>query len=192
MDKKIGVVITIIIILIAISTGCFGSEAPKPKKTELVETSGNMNGTTGWLESAGSGTNDGDQIYLPLTGDIPIFLNDTNVYSITFTLNFKDFDTSHSSTDQNSPEDYVEASIDGLDVTGSGTTPCMITLTIKANKTDEEQEYIQPELNIHVEGKCYCEITYPMTNRPSALRLFTRDQGVAYELSAAYKYHEIK
>ena len=192
MDKKIGLVITIILLITAISTGCFQNEKVGSKGTELVETKGELNSTTGWLDSTSSQSRDGDLIYVTLDNDIPVFLNDTNIFSITFTINFRDYDNAHSGTDQNSPEDYVEATVSSFNATASGTTPCMLSLTIKGNKTDEEQEYFPPELNIHVTGKCYCEITYPLTPRPSALNLYTRDLGVAYEISASYKYHVVK
>jgi hypothetical protein len=192
MDKKLVIIITIILIFVSTTAGCFEEKRPSSKGVEFVETNGALNGTTGWLDSTENQGRDGDQIYVDLNSQIQVFLNDTNIYSITLTLNFDDYDSAHQSTDGNSPEDKVDVVVEGYDATGSGTTPCMITLNIKGNMTDGVQDYISPELTITVTGRCYCEITYPRTGRPSAINLYTRDLGVAYEVSSVYKYHEIK
>jgi hypothetical protein len=193
MNKRVGIVLIILVMLVAISTGCFEDNPPKPQSIELVETNGALNNTVGWLESTDTNGRDDDMIYMELESDIQLFLNDTNIYSISISLNFQDYDQAHSGTDENSPEDYVEVSVDGFDdVMGSGSTPCMINLNIKANKTEDVYDYISPELNIHVVGKCYCEITYPNTGRPSLINLYTQDQGVAYDISAEYKFHKME
>jgi hypothetical protein len=192
MDKKLVIIITIILIFVSTTAGCFEEDKPKPKGIELVEANGALNGTTGWIDSTDVNGRDGDQIYVELSGQIPVYLNDTNIYSITISLSFDDHDTAHEGSDGNSPEDRVDVQVEGYDATGSGTTPCMITLNLKGNMTDGVQDYINPELNILVTGQCYCEITYPRTGRPSLMNLYTRDQGIAYEVSSVYKYHEIQ
>jgi hypothetical protein len=192
MDKKLVIIITIILIFVSTTAGCFEEKKPKSNGVQLIETNGALNGTTGWIDSTENNGRDGDQIYVDLNGQIQVFLNDTNIYSITITLSFEDYDSAHQNSDGESPEDKVEVAVEGYDATGSGTTPCMITLNLKGNMTDGVQDYINPELNILVTGQCYCEITYPRTGRPSLMNLYTRDQGVAFEVSSVYKYHEMK
>jgi hypothetical protein len=190
MNKRLLVVIFIILLLVASTAGCFGDD--KKKKSgggELVEASGSLNSTSGWLNSQDQNGRDDDRIYVILNSEIQLFLNDTSIISISITLNFQDYDSDHQDTDGNSPEDEVEVTVEGYDVSGAGTTPCMIMLDLKSNETDGIVDYLPSELTLQVTGRCFCEITYPPTGRPSLINLYTRDQGVAYDVAAEYEYH---
>ncbi len=190
MNKKLVVIIFIILLLAAATAGCFGDNKKKKSSGgEMVEASDSVNNTVGWLSSNTNDGNEDGQVYRELQGSIPLFLNETSILKISIVLNFQDYDSAHSSSDGSSPEDEVEVSVEGFDVSGSGTTPCMIMLDLKSNETDDNVEYLPSELTISVTGKCFCEITYPMTGRPSLIRFYTPDQGVAYDMSAEYEYH---
>jgi hypothetical protein len=118
-------------------------------------------------------------------------LNNTNVYAVTIEISFDDYDAAHSSTDSASPPDDVEVTVDGFNETGSGTTPSNQRFDLMGNATQGgETESLPTEITFDVHAICYCETTYPKTGRPSAIILATRDQGVAYEISATYQYLE--
>jgi hypothetical protein len=190
MNKKMVIVLIILLLIAAASTGCFGEEKKKKPGIKVIDSKGELNATLGWLDSNSNDGNEDGQVYRELEGSIPVFFNGSTITSISIVLNFQDYDSSHSTSDGNSPEDYVEVSIDGFDATGAGTTTCMITLDLKSNETDGTITYLPSELSISVTGKCFSEITYPTTGRPSLIRLYTPDQGVSYDLSAKYEYEE--
>lgn len=190
MNKKVIIGLIIVLILASAGSGCFGDKKTTNGGQTQIEVDGTLNSTSGWLESTDVNGREGDDIYVELDSSISLFLNDTNIMSIAIMLKFDDYDSAHSGTDGNSPEDEIEVMIEEYNVSGRGTTTTTINLNIDGNETNGEQEYLPSEIIIKVSGRCYCEITYPYVNRPSAINLYTRDQGVAYTVSATYKFHE--
>lgn len=192
MNKKIAIALFIIIMITGALSGCFGkSESKKSSKPDLEPTHGEYPAETGWIQSEGDLTTDEMGPYLMATGTISLILNNSNVFQAQVNLDFDDYDPAHSGTDGASPADDVEVSITtgGLDETRSGTTPTGMVFDLMANTTsDGEQGSLPSEITFSVTAKCYCETTYPITGRPSAFILATRDQGVAYEISASYQY----
>ncbi|WP_455392638.1 hypothetical protein, partial [[Eubacterium] cellulosolvens] len=192
MDKKIALIIVIILLITAALAGCFGeSESKKPKKPELEPTHGEYPAETGWIQSSGDLATDEKGPFLIATGTITLILNHTNVFAAQIDITFDDYDSAHSGTDGASPADEVDITIStgGFNESGSGTTPTSISFDLMGNTTtDSEQESLPSEITFNVHAVCYCETTYPITGRPSAFILATRDQGVAYEISASYQY----
>ena len=172
--------------------GCFGdSESNKPSKPKLEPTPGEYPAETGWLESGDQEARDGDQIYVEVNSQISIVLNNTNTFSVSIELQFQDYDDAHSGSDGSSPPDEVEISLtnEGFNESASGTTPASFTFDLMGNQTDDDYESLPSELTFDVYAKCFCEITYPMSGRPSLMNLYVRDNGVAYEISASYQYY---
>ncbi len=194
MNKKLLIILSIILILTATFAGCFGKSEDKGSKgPQFEEATGEYPAETGWLESGTAEARENDQIYVEVDSEITIVLNDTNVYSVSVQLSFSDYDDAHTGSDGASPADEVEVSITtpGFNETSSGTTPCSINFNLMGNDTgDDLQESLPSELTFHVYAKCFCEITYPKTGRPSAINFYQRDNGVAYEMMASYLYYE--
>jgi hypothetical protein len=192
MNKKIAIAIFIILMITAALSGCFGdSDGKKPSEPALEPTHGEYPTETGWIQSAGELRTDEMGPYLIATGTISLILNNTNVFQAQINLDFDDYDPTHSGTDGASPADDVTVTIatGGLNETRSGTTPTGMVFDLMANTTsDGEQGSLPSEITFSVNAVCYCETTYPITGRPSAIILATRDQGVAYEISASYQY----
>jgi hypothetical protein len=193
MNKKIIAVLFILIIIVTSFTGCFGDDKPKPPTgPKYEETTGTYEAETGWIQSEGDLSTDDKGPYLIADGTITIILNASRVLSASIRIMFDDYDPAHSDTDGASPADEVDVEIGGgFNETGSGTTPTAVTFDIMANVTEDgEPGSLPSEISFDVHAVCYCETTYPMTGRPSAILLATRDQGVAYEISASYLYLE--
>jgi len=194
MNKKILITLAIILILTATFAGCFGESKSKGTSgPKYEEANGEYPPETGWLESGTQEARDDEQIYVEVDSEISIILNNTNVFSASIELMFSDYDDAHSGSDGNSPADEVEVTLTnvGFNESASGTTPCTLRFEIMGNQTEDDmQESLPHELTFHMYAKCFCEITWPMTGRPNLMNLYVRDNGVAYELSAAYQYYE--
>jgi hypothetical protein len=191
MNKKIAVVIFIILMITAALAGCFGdSDSKKTSKITLEPTHGEYPAETGWIQSSGDLTTDETGPYLIADGTVTLILNNSNVFAAQIVITFDDYDAEHSSTDSASPADKVDVTISGgFNETGDGTTPTSMSFDLMGNATsDGEMEPLPSEITFDVHAVCYCETTYPLTGRPSAIILATRDQGVAYEISASYQY----
>lgn len=185
-----------LIILILISSalsGCFGKSESKDKnkKQTLYELTGEYPSETGWVQSEGDPTVEAGGIYLEARGSISIILNNSDVFAATIELSFDDYDEAHSGSDGASPADEVEVSltVPGFNESESGTTPRAFRFELIGNNTGGDIEPIPSEITFDVYAKCWCEIVYPMTGRPSLFFRYMRDQGVAYEITAAYQYY---
>ena len=198
MDKKILLVIVIILIITAAFSGCIGSggDGGGPKKPKFTEETAEYPAETGWLESGTQeARDDSGQIYVEVDSQFSIILNKTNVYSVTIDLSFDDFDDAHSGSDGNSPPDEVEVSlaIPGFNDTQNAqarTTPATFNFNLMGNKTGDMYESLPSEITFDVYAKCFSEITYPPSGRPSVINLYQRDNGVAYVVSASYQYYQ--
>jgi len=192
MNKKIALAIFILLMITGALSGCFGKDdGKKPSKPALEPTHGEYPAETGWIQSEGELDTDEGGPFLMAMGTISIILNNTNVFQTQINLDFDDYDPTHSGTDGASPADEVDVEITtgGLNGSRSGTTPTGMVFDLMANNTPEgEPGSLPSEITFSVTAKCYCETTYPITGRPSAFILATRDQGVAYEISASYQY----
>ncbi len=188
MNKKIIIAIVIIILLITAGAGCLESDKKKSNEPSFEEVKGDYPSEIGWLESGTAQAREDDKIYVEVDSTISITLNDSNIFSVSVSLNFEDYDATHSGTDGNSPSDDVTVTAVGFNQTFSGTTPFSAIFTLKGNESDGEVGLLPQDLSFHVYAQCFCEITYPPSGRPSLINLYTRDQGVAYDILASYQY----
>ena len=193
MNKKIIIAVVIIIFLIIAGAGCLKSDKKKTDKTSFEEVKGDYPSEIGWLESGDAQAREDDKIYVEVDSTISIKLNDSNITSVSVTLNFEDYDATHSGSDGNSPSDDVTVTAVGFNQTFSGTTPFSATFSLKSNESDGQVGFLPQDLSFHVYARCFSEITYPPSGRPALINLYTRDQGVAYDILASYQYlREVK
>jgi hypothetical protein len=189
----IAVILALLIMVPVIIAGCTTEAKIKPPKEKPKPVPDSFT-TSGWLESTGEGEWDDQGLYCPLRQEFKVMINETKIAEIKFTIRFEDYDEEHSDTDGNSPPDELRVKISGgsYEGGGSGTTPFTVTYEPAANRTLTEVETLPQEWVIKVDGKCYCEITYPKTPRPSLFVLYLPDGGVAYYLTVEYKYYKVE
>jgi hypothetical protein len=191
MNSKTLTVLVILTMLIVLVAGCF-EKGVKKKPPAPVETEGTLETMSGWANASEEGESDEKGVYTTVDQSFSITINNTPVIEVRFTMRIEDYDSEHEDTDGNSPPDEVEITIKSAEYIGKaqGTTPCRLEIEPKLNVTlEEEEEATMPSSwEITIYAKCYSEITYPIMDRPSVIRGYVPDAGVAWTLEGEYIY----
>ncbi len=189
MNKKILIILSILIIIIAGFTGCFEAKTTKKKSgPSYKETPGEYPSESGWLDSDMS-----DNSPQHLDTSLPLDINiTTKITVISIMMRFEDSDSAHSESDQGSDPDEVTITLsNGNNETtpATGETPC--NLEVQMNITEDGQ-FITGDWQVNVVATCNGGKPYTLIPRPGYIApIVYKDQGIAYTLDTSYTFLKV-
>jgi hypothetical protein len=187
MNKKVMVILFILILLTAGLSGCFGKSESKKKSSgpSYKEIPGEVIRESGWIDS--------DMGDTPQHVDSTISLTQINastkITMIQVRIKFDDSDAAHAESDEGSdPDDVTITLSNGMNESApvTGTTPATLELQMGLNST-EEDSFMMGSWEIHVTAVCGAGKPFTYVPRPGNIAFLQyKDQGIAYDIEVDF------